>query len=397
MKKLNEYENSGNEKIISKSFLLMFLTSINSAMVLYVMISPVAELCYNLSNDLALAGFASGAYIIGGTFSIIFMRYFFRKWGLKKTGIIFLTIHFLTCFLYFLPLNVTNLLIIRFIHGFGIGIGFTAITTITAQIIPKKHHGKGFGIFYLAEPVAIGLCSLINIVFNQYASFSFYLIIAAIFSGVTLLGFSAVKFDEKKLSEESKKFKLQADNFIDISTLPIAIFTMLSCFGYIALLTFSQIYSTKVNLVNAFNYFFLIYMVTVIISRPLFGLLQDKYGNSIVSIMPIILQSSGLFLLFIYPCEAIVYLSAIFTALGYGTLYSIGISMATEYVAKEREYIAIATYVLFNDLALGFGATILGLFTFMGIGGIYLLSSILSILGLPICLYVLKIHEKKII
>ena len=89
------------------------------------MISPVAELCYNLSNDLALAGFASGAYIIGGTFSLIFMRYFFRKWGLKKTGIIFLTMHFLTCFLYFLPLNVTNLLIIRFIHGFGIGIGFT--------------------------------------------------------------------------------------------------------------------------------------------------------------------------------------------------------------------------------------------------------------------------------
>ena len=361
------------------------------------MISPVAELCYNLSNDLALAGFASGAYIIGGTFSLIFMRYFFRKWGLKKTGIIFLTMHFLTCFLYFLPLNVTNLLIIRFIHGFGIGIGFTAITTITAHIIPKKHHGKGFGIFYLAEPLAIGLCSLINIVFNQYTSFSFYFIIAAIFSGGTLLGLLTVKFDEKKLSEESKKFKLQADNFIDISTLPIAIFTMLSCFGYIALLTFSQIYSTKVNLVNAFNYFFLIYMVTVIISRPLFGLLQDKYGNSIVSIMPIILQSSGLFLLFIYPCEAIVYLSAIFTALGYGTLYSIGISMATEYVAEEREYMAIATYVLFNDLGLGFGATILGLFTFIGIGGIYLLSSILSILGLPICLYVLKIHEKKII
>lgn len=394
---MNEYDNTDNEKIINKSFLVMFFTSINSAIVLYVMISPVAELCYNLSNDLALAGFASGAYIIGGTFSLIFMGYFFRKWGLKKTGIIFLTIHFLTCFLYFLPLNVANLLIIRFIHGFGIGIGFTAITTITSHIIPKKHHGKGFGIFYLAEPVAIGLCSLINIVFAQYVSFSFYLIIAAIFSGCTLLGILSVPFDEKELSEESKRFKLEVDTFIDISTLPIAIFTMLSCFGYIALLTFSQIYSAEVNLVNAFNYFFLIYMVAVIISRPLFGLLQDRYGNSIVSILPIILQSSSLFLLFIYPCEAVVYLSAIFTALGYGTLYSVGISMATEYVAEEREYMAIATYVLFNDLVLGFGATILGLFTFMGIGEIYLVSAILSILGLPICLYVLKIHEKKLI
>lgn len=86
---MNEYDNTDNEKIINKSFLVMFFTSINSAIVLYVMISPVAELCYNLSNDLALAGFASGAYIIGGTFSLIFMGYFFRKWGLKKTGIIY--------------------------------------------------------------------------------------------------------------------------------------------------------------------------------------------------------------------------------------------------------------------------------------------------------------------
>ena len=212
-----------------------------------------------------------------------------------------------------------------------------------------------------------------------------------------LIGILPVKINEKKMPARSEKSKLDFNNIIDTTTLPIAIVTMLSCFGYIAILTFSQIYGAEVNLADAFNYFLLIYTVTVVVSRPLFGLLQDRYGNSIISIVPIILQTSGLLLLFLYPCEAVVYLSAIFIALGYGTLYSVGISMATEYVEEEREYLAISTYILFNDLALGFGAAILGLFTFMGIGEIYLVSAILSILGLPLCLYVLKIHEKKII
>ena len=252
--------------------------------------------------------------------------------------------------------------------------------------------------FYLAEPIAIGLCSVLDIILTEETLFSVCFIIAVIFSGITLLCILLVKFDDPELSAKTGKDQpknKRINDYIDISTIPTAIFVMLSCFGYIALLTFSKIYSIEADLVSAFKYFFLIYMIVVIISRPLAGRFQDRYGNTIVSIVPIILQSSCLILLILYPCETVVYLSAIFTALGYGVLYSVGISMATEYVEEEREYLAISTYILFNDLALGFGATILGLFAFNGIEGIFIAAAVFGILGLPICLYVLKTHENK--
>ena len=171
---------------------------------------------------------------------------------------------------------------------------------------------------------------------------------------------------------------------------------MLACFGYTALLTFSEIYSAEVNLVNAFSYFFLIYMIAVIFLRPLFGRLLDKTRNSKITIVPIILQTLSLFLIVLYPCETVVYLTAIFTALGYGTLYPIGLSMAIYHVSDERKPLAISTYILFNDLVLGFGASILGLYTFMGVGTIFITAAILTLLGLPPWIYFLIIRKKKI-
>ena len=390
---LNEYKNNENEKIFTKQFILMLIGVFSSAIVLYILIAPITELCYSMTNDLSLSGIASGLYVVGGTVSLIFSGYFFRKWGWKKTGIIFLTLHFLTCFLYFLPANVVGLLIIRFIHGFGIGLGYSALTVITTHILPKTHLAEGLSFFYLTEPVALGISSIISILFNGNQYITISLIMTVIFSGIALLCMLLVKSDEPDLTHKSKKFKLkEINNYIDISTLPISVGAMLCCFGYVAILTFSGIYAKKVNLVSAFNYFFLIYMVTVLISKPIFGRLQDKYGNLLPCIIPIILQTICLFLLLNHN-ELTVYISAIFTALGYDVLYSSGMSIATENITDERRHLAVTTYILLTELALGFGASILGLFSFIGIEGIFLAAGIFTLLSLPICIYSLKINK----
>lgn len=121
------------------------------------------------------------------------------------------------------------------------------------------------------------------------------------------------------------------------------------------------------------------------------GKIQDKFGNWPVSLVPIALQAVGVFLLAVYPSFETVLISAVCTGLGFGTFYSIANAIVSKHAASERNSYAIATYLFFTDMTLGFGPAILGMFaTTDTIINVFLASAIITALALPICVFVLK-------
>ena len=85
------------------------------------------------------------------------------------------------------------------------------------------------------------------------------------------------------------------EKIIELSAVPVSLFTGLTALGYISILSFNRLYASEVNLTAAFSWFFIIYSVVLILSRPVAGRIQDNGGDLIVCVVGIIAQAIGLF------------------------------------------------------------------------------------------------------
>ena len=143
-------------------------------------------------------------------------------------------------------------------------------------------------------------------------------------------------------------------------------------------------------MVGAFSWFFIIYSIVLIVSRPIAGKIQDRYGDMIICVTGIIAQSVGLLLIALMPSALTVIVCAVCAALGFGTLNSAGTTIVTRSTPEHRRSYAVSTFFIFCDATMGFGPALLGSFATASYAPIYLISSLITFLALPICIYSLR-------
>jgi MFS family permease len=119
-----------DEKIVTKNFVYTFIAQFSLALVMYTLMSTITEYVTAFGATATIAGLVSGIYVVGGLFSRMYSGNAMEKYGWKKIVIIFGIIHLAASCLYIFANNVVLLLIIRFIHGIGLGATMNAIMII---------------------------------------------------------------------------------------------------------------------------------------------------------------------------------------------------------------------------------------------------------------------------
>ena len=390
--------NSQDEKIFTKSFFLVFGALLFSALVMYALMSTVTEYATSLGSTATIAGLVSGIYIFGGLCSRIYSGNALERIGWRKTAMIFMSIHFLACLLYFLVSDVTLLLIVRFVHGIGFGATANAIVTIASAVLPKKRFGEAFGYFMMGTTIAVGLGPYISgFLYDSYGPTGCFLA-ASIFSALALIFIYLVdvsKFDPANNPQRVEKQKSSysgIEKVFEIGAIPVSFFTALTSLGYVSILSFYRLYAVEVNLTQAFSWFFIVYSIVLILTRPLAGKIQDMHGDRIICVVGIVAQSIGLFMIAYMPSATTVFICAICAALGFGTLNSACTTIVTRNTPQHRRSYAVSTFFIFCDATMGFGPALLGSFVSLSLGyaSVYYISSIITFLALPICLLSLK-------
>lgn len=354
---MNSYEKSSRERIFTSQFLLAFGALFFTSLVMYVLMSPITEYAQAMGYSVALSGLASGMYVVGGLISLMLSGHALKFFGWKKTAFIFLGIHLIACFLYFIANDIVSLLIARFVHGFGMGASGSVIITIASPIFPKTRFNEAMGYFLVGTTLAVGVGPYVGeLIFNNLGPDNCF-IAAALFAALAIICMFFVKIqeDDSQSNKKSKKDYKGIRKVFEPKAIPISVTSALLSFGYLAIISFHGVYSKDVNMANVFGYFFIIYAISLMISRPLAGKIQDKYGDWIVTVIPITLQSIGIFLMAFYPSALSIVICAVCTALGFGTFYSVANSMVANIVSKDRSPYAISTYLFVVDFALGFG------------------------------------------
>lgn len=380
-----------SEKIFTKSFFLIFSALLFTALVMYALMSTITEYATSMGTTAAIAGLVSGIYIFGGLCSRIYSGNALENIGWRKTALIFMSIHFLSCILYFFVDNVELLLIVRFIHGIGFGASANAIVTIASAILPQKRFGEAFGYFMLGTTLAVGIGPYIGGLLFDYNGHWACFTAASIFSFIALMSIYFLDFSQYDSVNNDNYNNENNDGFkkvFEYSAIPVSLFTALTSLGYVAILSFYRLYAVEVNLTNVFSSFFLIYSVVLVVSRPLAGKIQDNYGDRLICSIGIISQSIGLLLIALLPSTITIIICAICLALGFGTLNSAGTTIVTRNTPRNRRSYAVSTFFIFCDATMGFGPALLGSFVSFthSYASIYLIASIITFLALPICL-----------
>ena len=385
--------NVSDEKIFTKDFFLVFGALLFSALVMYALMSTVTEYATSLGSSATIAGLVSGLYIFGGLCSRIYSGNALEKVGWKKIAMIFMSIHFLSCILYFFVSDVNLLLCVRFIHGIGFGATANAIVTIASDVLPKKRFGEAFGYFMLGTTIAVGLGPYISgFLYDTVGPYGCFLA-ASVFSGLALVFIYFVDVSEHDPANNPNQVKDSQNNYsgiekvFEIKAIPVSFFTAMTSLGYVSILSFYRLYAAEVDLTAAFSWFFIVYSIVLVLSRPVAGKIQDRNGDLIICVVGIVAQSVGLFLIAVWPSPLTVMICAVCAALGFGTMNSACTTIVTRNAPEHRRSYAVSTFYIFCDGTMGFGPALLGLFAVNGYAPVYMISSVITLLALPICIW----------
>lgn len=346
------------------------------------------------------AGLVSGIFIIGVLLGRLGAGRFIEQVGTKRLLLMGIICFGITTLLYFGINSLSFLLVNRLLHGVSFGIVSTATGTIVAQIIPNSRRGEGVGFYSLSVSLATAIGPFVGMYLRVNANFS---TIFGICFGLVLISFFTSFFlraPQVSLTKEQMKemsgFKLS--NFIEPKAVPIAFVVMLAGFCYSSVLSFLTFYTMEINLVQSASFFFLVYAIVVLFSRPFTGKWLDIKGPNIIVYPTLTLFSIGMFILSQAHHGIILLLAGAIIGLGFGNFQSSSQALAVKLAPPHRVGLATSTFFIFMDIGFGIGPYILGfLIPITGYRGLYAAMGI--IVAFTIILYYFlygkKAHETK--
>ncbi|MDQ0232459.1 putative MFS family arabinose efflux permease [Metabacillus malikii] len=307
------------------------------------------------------AGLVTGIFIIGALIGRLFIGRNIERIGRKRTLFIGLILFNITTLLYFVHYGIQFLLINRLLHGITLGMASTATGTIIAQIIPTSRKGEGIGYYSMSATLATALGPFIGLYMSQHTSFHMiftFCLALGIISFITAFFVNVPAIQGTLNSIDYRGFKFS--NFIELKAIPIAIITLVVAFCYSSVLSYINSYAIEVDLVQTASFFFLVYSIAVLISRPFTGRLMDVKGANYIMYPAFILFTAGMLLLSTAHNSIALLLSGILIGLGFGNMQSCTQAIAIKLTPPHRIGLATSTFFIFLDAGLGFGPYLLG-------------------------------------
>src|SRR5690625_2263381 len=274
------------------------------------------------------AGFAASIFVLGAVLVRPIAGKIINTVGKKKLLVIGLAFFLGMTLLYFPIQNLSLLFLIRFIHGFSFGISTTAAGTIAAEIIPSARRGEGMGYFSTSMNLAMAIGPFLGLIINQYFQGMMIFAVTSIFAVIAFVTSLLLQVPELKTENMPVKKGFRISDYFEKTTVPIGILMALMGLVYSSILTYLSTYAIEINLVDAASFFFVMYAVFLLLSRPITGKMFDIKGENAVIYPSILLFGVGLYILSQSTIGITLLIAGAVIGVGFGTLQSIAQTIA---------------------------------------------------------------------
>jgi len=354
------------KKLWTKDFLIVSLINFTITLIFYLLMVTIAAYAVEHFNaSTSTAGLVSSIFIIGTLLGRLGTGRIIGDWGSKKTLFCGLLLFMLSTMSYFIAGNLPLLMLNRLIQGIALGVASTATGTIIAQILPPERRGEGIGYYSLSAILATAIGPFVGILLTQL--FEDYRMIFAVDSVLAIICFFmyfivTVPDAPKKAKDAAAKAGFKVTNFIELRAVPIAFVALVIGFAYSGVMSFMTFYAKELDLVSAGSYFFIIYAIVILATRPFTGKLLDTRGANIIIYPCLVIFAIGMYAFSSASTTIAFLIAAACIGIGYGNFNSVAQAIAIKVTPNERLGLATSTYFIFYDLGLGVGPYFLGLF-----------------------------------
>ena len=389
--------NQPRAKLWTKDFTIVSGVNFLVTLVFYLLIVIIGVYAVDEFNaSTSQAGLVTGIFIVGSLIGRLVIGRFIESIGRRKTLFIGIIFFILTLLLYFVNMGITFLLITRLLHGIAGGMVGTATGTIVAQVIPSTRKAEGIGYFSMSATLATAIGPFIGLYMTQHTDYQMIFIFSLVLGVISLI--TAFFVDVPQLEglvqpTETKGFKIS--NYIEPKALPIAFITLVVSFCYSSVLSFINFYAIEIDLVSAASFFFLVYSIAVLLSRPITGRLMDLKGANYIMYPGLVIFAIGLFLLSLASMSATLLLAGVLIGLGFGNMQSSTQAVAVKVTPPHRMGLATSTFFIFLDAGLGFGPYILGfIIPLTGYRTLYVILGVVSLATIVLYYFLHGKNEK---
>lgn len=348
-----------NEKLWSKNFILITLSSLLVFLNLHMMLPSFPSYVKTAfqANDFTVSLVVS-LFALSAILARFFAASLLQK-GKRNLILYFgLLIMIVTTVGYYFSSTIELFLLVRILYGAGFGMISTVLPTMVTYVIPPKRLGEGIGFYGLSTSLALSFGPLIGLFllgdygFGNLIFFS-TLILLFIFPMLTVNKHIPLETPGLKQNEEKKSLIPPA------TVLPVILNFLLSL-TYGGILSFLALFGKENHIPNV-GYFFLANAAATMMIRPIAGRLYDKKGHNAVIIPGSLIVFSGLMLLTFSTNTLMLIISALLYGLGYGMIQPTLQSWLIRSVSKTQRGTANSLFFNSLDLGIALGAMVLGI------------------------------------
>ena len=392
---------TNTERLWNRSFILCLCNNLFLFTYYYALLTVLPiYIMKDLGGTVKEAGLALTLFLVSSIavrpFSGLIVEKLGKKIAFRGSELLFV----LFAFSYLFADSMWTLLLIRFIHG----IWFSILTTVTVPIandfIPDRRKGEGMGYFVMSTNLAVVFGPLIALTVLQFTDFKmlFALLTAVISLGFIFCLIIPVQQQDKVAftAETQEKKCLGWHDIIETRAIPIGFVALLTAFAYSSIMSFITAYSESKALLAYTSLFFIVFAISMIVVRPWVGKIYDRKGASAVIYPSFIFFAIGLVVVSFISNQWLLWLSAIFIGIGYGSLFPCFQTIAIQSVPKQRMGHAISTFFTLFDLGMAIGSVILGLMiAYYGYQLSYLFCAVITVLTLFVYKYTVSASLKQ--
>lgn len=318
--------------------------------------------------------------------------------SVRIAGIIFVVF----AFAYLLIESMWSLLLVRFLHGFWFSILTTVNVPIVNDYIPDERKGEGMGYFVMSTNLGVVFGPFLALTLIQFASFR---LLFAVLAGIVALGYIftwLINIQENTTAKQSPKpqakgnSSLQLHDIVESKVLAIGFVALLTAFAYSSVMSFITAYAEVKQLLAYTSVFFIVFAISMLLVRPWVGKLYDSKGPSAVIYPSFVFFAIGLVIVSFLNNQWVMWLSAVFMGIGYGSVFPCLQTVAIQSVEKPRMGHAISTFFTLFDIGLAVGSVVMGvLIAWMGFQATYLFCAAMVIVTLVVYRQTVAIKFKR--
>lgn len=339
------------------NFVLVFFASLLMFTAFYFLLPTLPVfLTRELKINEGQTGIILSVFTIAALIIRPFSGYLIDRLGRKVFYIPSILLFALTFLLYPLAATLILMLMVRFFHGLVWGVATTTGSTLIVDIVPPERRGEGIGLYGLAMTIPMALGPLSGIKLSENYSFLLMFVCAAV---LTFTGFLLTIAIRYPVIRNASGARFMWKNLIESSSLPVTLNLLLVNISYGGMVSFISIYALKTNIGHA-GTFFIVFASGITLARLYMGKIFDRYGPKLLTILGMLLLTTGYFVLGVLININGFIAAAFILGLGSGIIFPVFQAMVNNMVPAHRRGAANSTLFSGLDLGIGIGMFVTG-------------------------------------